>query len=149
MKTGGIPGREIEGEIEREIETDIETKIETDIETEIQTVFEKEMEMEIETEIETEMETKADAPEFCPACRRLATPSGRERGVVKWYDGRKHYGFIVRQKEDEIFTHRSQLAERGRLHEGDLVEFTVTTGEKGLMAADVRVLARGEEMSKE
>ena len=107
------------------------------------------METEIETEMETEMETKADAPEFCPACRRLATPSGRERGVVKWYDGRKHYGFIVRQKEDEIFTHRSQLAERGRLHEGDLVEFTVTTGEKGLMAADVRVLARGEEMSKE
>ena len=73
-------------------------------------------------------------------CRRVAAPADRERGVVKWYNGRKHYGFIVRQKADEIFTHRSQLAERGRLREGDLVEFTVTDGEKGLMAVDVRVL---------
>lgn len=96
-----------------------------------------------------QMQGSVDAPAFCPACRRLAAPVGRERGVVKWYDGRKHYGFIVRQKEDEIFTHRSQLAERGRLREGDLVEFAVTTGDKGLMAADVYILARGEEISKE
>ncbi|MBI1297884.1 hypothetical protein GC175_23365 [bacterium] len=109
----------------------------------------EEQHQEEQHRIEAEVTGNADAPVFCPACRRLATPVGRERGVVKWYDGRKHYGFIVRQREDEIFTHRSQLAERGRLHEGDLVEFTVTTGEKGLMAADVRVLARGEEMSKE
>lgn len=105
--------------------------------------------IEEQHQMAAEQAGEVDAPPFCPACRRLAAPTGRERGVVKWYDGRKHYGFIVRQKEDEIFAHRSQLAERGRLHEGDLVEFTVTTGEKGLMATDVRVLARGEEVSKE
>jgi CspA family cold shock protein len=80
-------------------------------------------------------------PTYCPGCQILAPERGRERGVVKWYSPRKQYGFIVRQKATEIFIHRSQLGELHRLQEGDLVEFSVVDGEKGLMAADVRVLA--------
>ncbi len=86
-----------------------------------------------------------EAPVFCPGCRRLTPQEGRERGLVKWYDPRKKYGFVVRQKADEIFVHRSQLIEQTRLREGDLVEFSVTTGEKGVMASDVRVLSRPDD----
>jgi CspA family cold shock protein len=86
-----------------------------------------------------------NAPHYCSGCRVLLPSPPRERGVVKWYDPRKKYGFIVRQKADEIFIHRSQLAEIGRLREGDLVEFSVVEGEKGQMAADVQLLYRLED----
>lgn len=79
-------------------------------------------------------------PVYCPGCRFLAPEIARERGVVKWYNPRKQYGFIVRQKAAEIFFHRSQLSESSRPREGDLVEFSVMEGEKGVMAADVRLL---------
>lgn len=81
-----------------------------------------------------------EAPTTCAGCRMLTPTAGRERGVVKWYDPRKKYGFIVRQKETEIFTHRSQVEESGRLHEGDLVEFRAVQGDKGWMASEVRRL---------
>jgi cold shock protein len=81
-------------------------------------------------------------PSCCPGCQILTPDPARERGVVKWYNPRKQYGFIVRQKAAEIFIHRSQLNEANRLQEGDLVEFSVIEGEKGLMAADVHLLQR-------
>ena len=87
-----------------------------------------------------------DAPHYCSGCHVLLPSQSRERGLVKWYDPRKKYGFIVRQKADEIFTHRSQLMVIGRLREGDLVEFSVVEGVKGLMAADVQVLHRPDEV---
>ncbi|MBX2996862.1 MAG: cold shock domain-containing protein [Caldilineaceae bacterium] len=79
---------------------------------------------------------------YCPGCQLLMPDATRERGIVKWYNPRKQYGFIVRQKAAEIFIHRSQLSEANRLQEGDLVEFSVVEGEKGLMAADVHLLQR-------
>ena len=82
------------------------------------------------------------APSHCPGCRTLMPAPGRERGVVKWYNPRKKYGFIVHQKAPEIFTHRSAFEDVGRLQEGDLVEFTVVEGKKGPMAASVRLLQR-------
>jgi len=73
----------------------------------------------------------------------LAGP-GRERGLVKWYNGRKKYGFITRTNGPEIFAHRSRFDGTGRLHPGDLVEFAVEEGEKGPMAVEVRVLEIGD-----
>jgi cold shock protein len=78
----------------------------------------------------------------CPGCQILMPDATRERGVVKWYNPRKQYGFVIRQKAAEIFIHRSQLSELNRLQEGDLVEFSVVEGEKGLMAADLHLLQR-------
>lgn len=89
--------------------------------------------------------SQGGVPGYCPGCQILMPTSTRERGVVKWYNARKQYGFIVRQQAAEIFAHRSQLGDLGRLQEGDLVEFSVVEGEKGVMAADVRLLARAGE----
>jgi cold shock protein len=83
-----------------------------------------------------------EIPTCCPGCQILMPDARRERGVVKWYNPRKQYGFVIRQKAAEIFIHRSQLNELNRLQEGDLVEFSVMEGEKGLMAADVHLLQR-------
>lgn len=65
---------------------------------------------------------------------------GRERGQVKWYDRRKHYGFIVRAGHPEIYVHRSAVQSRRLPRPGDLVEFSVVEGERGVQAIDVLVL---------
>lgn len=85
---------------------------------------------------------KIDPPAYCPGCRTLLPEPGRERGLVKWYNSRKNYGFIMRQEAPDIFVHRSQLEDVKRLREDDLVEFTVSENERGPMAADVRLIER-------
>ena len=86
-------------------------------------------------------------PDRCPGCRLLLAVAGRERGVVKWYNERKRYGFVTRTGGSEIFAHRSNFDGMGRVQPGDLVEFAVGQGEKGLMAVDVRLLAQPEKSS--
>lgn len=79
-------------------------------------------------------------PIHCPACRHLLPQGDRERGLVKWYNARKQYGFILRRGHPDLFVHRSSLSAASRLQEGELVEFQVADGEKGIMAAEVVVL---------
>ena len=93
-------------------------------------------------------EQRSAKPDRCPGCRMLLAASGRERGLVKWYNERKKYGFVTRTSGPEIFTHRSRFDGTGRVRPGDLVEFAVEEGEKGPMAVDVRLLARGEKSSE-
>lgn len=64
----------------------------------------------------------------------------REIGTVKWFDSKKGYGFIERQKGGDIFVHHSAIVAEGfrNLMEGDRVEFTVVQGKKGPAASDVR-----------
>jgi cold shock protein len=64
-------------------------------------------------------------------------------GVVKWFDSTKGYGFIkVDGSEKDVFVHHSAIQGKGfkSLNEGDRVEFTITQGQKGPQAQDVRVL---------
>lgn len=63
----------------------------------------------------------------------------RERGTVKWFNGAKGYGFIQRSTGEDVFVHFSAIQESGyrSLNEGETVEFDVTTGPKGLLAANV------------
>jgi CspA family cold shock protein len=63
----------------------------------------------------------------------------RERGTVKWFNGAKGYGFIQRSTGEDVFVHYSVIQESGykSLNEGESVEFEVTTGPKGLQAANV------------
>ncbi|MBX3053207.1 MAG: cold shock domain-containing protein [Caldilineaceae bacterium] len=91
-----------------------------------------------------QVDTDSPRPDRCPGCRLLLAGPGRERGVVKWYNTRKKYGFLTRGAGSEIFTHRSRFDGVGRLQPGDLVEFAVEEGEKGLMAVEVQLLQRGE-----
>jgi CspA family cold shock protein len=55
------------------------------------------------------------------------------KGVVKWFNPKKGYGFITSEDGKEIFVHFSSLQGEGfkTLREGDEVKFEITQGEKG------------------
>jgi CspA family cold shock protein len=58
------------------------------------------------------------------------------KGVVKWFNPKKGYGFITSEDGKEIFVHFSSLQGEGfkTLREGDEVKFEITQGEKGEQA---------------
>ena len=56
------------------------------------------------------------------------------KGKVKWFNGKKGYGFIEREdKEKDVFVHASAVREAGLrfLNEGDELTFEVEDGDKG------------------
>ena len=83
-------------------------------------------------------------PNHCSTCRLLLATPGRERGLVKWFNHRKRYGFLVRREHTEIFAHGADIQGSTSLRPGDLVEFSVATSERGLAAKEISVLAHGD-----
>jgi len=75
----------------------------------------------------------------CAGCRQLLPPLGRERGMVKWYNRQKGYGFITRQQQPDLYVHRTAV-EEGRLQPDLLVEFTIGANEQGPAAEAVVIL---------
>jgi cold shock protein len=65
-------------------------------------------------------------------------------GVVKWFNPDKGYGFIARPDGEDVFVHFSSIQMDGfrSLDEGQMVEFEVLEGPKGLQAANVRKVAQ-------
>ncbi|MBD3339394.1 MAG: AIPR protein [Candidatus Lokiarchaeota archaeon] len=63
----------------------------------------------------------------------------RERGTVKWFSEIRGYGFIESDHEVDIFVHYSAIRGEGYLYleEGERVEFSIISTEKGLQAQDV------------
>lgn len=64
-----------------------------------------------------------------------------ERGQVKWFNENRGYGFIRRETGGrEIYVHYADIAGEGfrTLSEGELVEFDLSEGERGLEAKNVR-----------
>ena len=64
----------------------------------------------------------------------------REKGIVKWFNNAKGYGFIQRASGDDVFVHFSAIAMSGyrTLDNGIEVEFEVKQGPKGLQAENVQ-----------
>lgn len=63
----------------------------------------------------------------------------RERGIVKWFNNAKGYGFIQRASGEDVFVHFSAIEMNGyrSLDNGCEVEFEVKQGPKGLQAEHV------------
>ena len=61
------------------------------------------------------------------------------KGVVKWFNNAKGYGFLGRDDGADVFVHYSSIQIDGykSLKEGDEVEFDVIQGEKGPQADQV------------
>jgi len=67
-----------------------------------------------------------------------------QRSVVKWFDAKKGYGFIVHPRGgSDIFVHYSQIDTEKRfktLRTGQVVEYELHDGPKGLHAVDVSLV---------
>jgi len=63
----------------------------------------------------------------------------KEQGTVKWFSNEKGYGFIRRESGEDVFVHHSAIQAAGfkSLNQGDVVEFNVAKGPKGLQAQEV------------
>lgn len=74
---------------------------------------------------------------------KFKSKANREQGSVKWFNSSKGYGFITRDQGDDVFVHYRSISGKGHrsLYEGQLVEFSVSDGDKGLQADDVKVLS--------
>jgi CspA family cold shock protein len=73
-------------------------------------------------------------------CRQLIRRGAvKEKGVVKWFNGAKGYGFIQRSTGEDVFVHFSAIQADGyrSLNEGESVEFELQQGPKGLNALEV------------
>lgn len=66
-----------------------------------------------------------------------------EKGIVKWFNAAKGYGFIEREsRESDIFVHYSGIEGSGyrQLLQDQRVEYDVTNTGKGLQAINVKVI---------
>ena len=63
----------------------------------------------------------------------------RIRGIVKWFNNAKGFGFIGRDDGPDVFVHYSAITSEGykSLQEGDQVEFEIVQGQKGPQAGEV------------
>ncbi len=64
------------------------------------------------------------------------------KGIVKWFNNAKGYGFIGRDEGPDVFVHHSTIQMDGykTLKEGDEVEFDIVEGQKGPQAESVTLL---------
>lgn len=66
-----------------------------------------------------------------------------ERGTVKWFNDAKGFGFINHNNGEDVFVHFSVIESEGfkTLKDGELVEYELIQGPKGLNATRVVRLA--------
>lgn len=70
---------------------------------------------------------------------QASATQARERGTVKWFDVSRGYGVIQRQTGEDVSVDFSAILMGGfkSLNEGQMVEFEVKNGRKGLLADNV------------
>lgn len=70
------------------------------------------------------------------------------KGIVKFFDGVKGWGFIKDEDENDVFVHYSNIIMDGRksLNQNDIVEFEVGEGKDGrTQAVNVKVLTESNQ----
>ncbi|MGD1996820.1 MAG: cold shock domain-containing protein [Anaerolineae bacterium] len=91
-----------------------------------------------------------EPPSLCKDCRGKADlSSGPHEGVVKWYDPAKGYGFIIQSSGNEIFFHRTGIAQgtAEQFSDGARVTYLVEEGRKGPQAVEVALMNEEERTS--
>ncbi len=65
--------------------------------------------------------------------------SNNVKGTVKWFNETKGFGFIEQESGPDVFAHFSAISGSGfkTLVEGQQVEFTITSGQKGPQAENI------------
>ena len=61
------------------------------------------------------------------------------KGIVKWFNNQKGYGFITPESGSDVFVHHTAIQGEGykSLNEGQQVEFEIEKGPKGDQAVNV------------
>ena len=64
------------------------------------------------------------------------------RGIIKWFNNEKGYGFINGSVDEDIFVHYTAIKQEvyKTLSEGQTVEFDLVRTEKGLQATNVKTV---------
>jgi CspA family cold shock protein len=79
-----------------------------------------------------------------PRQKAAASGGAREEGEVKWFNGSKGFGFIIRPNGDEIFVHfrsiRGDSNTRRSLRDGQRVSYELGNSDKGPQAEEVDAL---------
>ena len=68
------------------------------------------------------------------------------KGIIKWFNNEKGYGFINGSADEDIFVHYTSIKQDGykTLSEGQVVEFNLIITDKGLQATDVKTVNEKE-----
>lgn len=87
---------------------------------------------------------RVSVPQLCTRCFRRKGPLPKQRGKVKWFDRRKHYGFIVGEQGEQIFVHQNALykANGSQPQEGQVALYHVRYAIKGPEALNVELVGR-------
>ena len=81
-------------------------------------------------------------PVLCPTCFLAEKPLPKQRGEIKWFDPRKHYGFIASEAGEEVFFYQDQLLDgNGQVpRRGQMVRFHLHYPPKGPEALNVELV---------
>jgi CspA family cold shock protein len=85
---------------------------------------------------------KVVVPLLCPTCCLTKGPLPKLRGRIKWFNPRKHFGFIAAEEGAEVFFHGDQLVEDNghASREGQTVLFHLHYPPKGPAALNVELI---------